>query len=71
MIFDTPLLVRGSADVVLFSVSTVYIMDHKCNIMIRSFQGWSFKREIVDLSTKIKPEKVVDCHGKDVFILYD
>ena len=48
-----------------------YAIDHKCNIMIRSFKGWSFKREKVDLSTKIKPEKVVDCRGKDVYILHE
>ena len=63
---------------VTFSTERFYLgeakdhaIDNKCNIMIRSFKGWSFKREIVDLSTKIKPEKVVDCCGKDVFILYD
>jgi hypothetical protein len=62
---------------VIFSTERFYLSEakdyaiyHKCNIMIRSFKGWSFKYEKLDLST-IKPEKVVDCHGKDVYILHE
>jgi GH43 family beta-xylosidase len=48
-----------------------YAIKHKCNIMIRSCEGWSFKYEKVDLSTNIKPEKVVDCRGKEVYIMHE
>ncbi len=34
MIYDMPLLVRGSADVVLFSVSTVYILHNRSKIVL-------------------------------------
>ena len=45
-----------------------FAIRHKCNIMIKSWKGWSFKQEKVDLSTK--PEKVIDCPGKTVYILH-
>ena len=32
MTSDTPLLVRGSSDIVLFSISTVYIIYNRCQI---------------------------------------
>lgn len=47
-----------------------YAIQHKCNIMIRSWNGWYFKRETVDLSTNTKPEKVIEFPGRTVYILY-
>jgi len=32
MILDTPLLIRGSSDLVLFSLSSAYILSNRCSI---------------------------------------
>lgn len=47
-----------------------FAKEYECTIMIRSFQGWSFKKgpsraELGDT----KPTSLVEYPGKDVFII--
>ena len=47
-----------------------YALQHKCNIMIRSWKGWTFKNgpsraELGDT----KPSALVECSGKKVYII--
>jgi hypothetical protein len=47
-----------------------FAKDHDCTVMIKSFQGWKFKKgpsraELGDT----KPSALVECRATDVFII--
>lgn len=58
MIVDEPLLVRGSADLILFTISTLYILHNRNNqLMIYNNSQSSFS--VIEPSEKINDEPIV------------
>jgi hypothetical protein len=47
-----------------------FAKEYDCTVMIKSFQGWKFKKgpSRADLGDT-KPSALVECRGKDVFII--
>jgi len=47
-----------------------FAMDHNCTVMIRTYQGWTFKKgpSKAELG-KEKPSALVECRATDVYII--
>jgi len=42
-------------------------LQHGCNVMVKSYKGWAFKKvEIID---RTNPEGLIKCDGKQLFII--
>jgi len=41
-------------------------LHHGCNVMVRTYKGWEFKKVEID---KKNPEGLIKCNGKDLYII--
>jgi len=42
-------------------------LQHGCNVMVRSYKGWAFKK--VEITDRNNPEGLIKCDGKQIYII--